>query len=184
MTTFPNPIKTRLSRNGNRNFITSVMLALAICLGWLTFPAAAQTAGQGSLQGTVTDSTGAVIGEATITATNIATNVATVRTTQDSGFFSIAPLAPGTYSVQVEANGFKTLVQDNMVVNALQIRTYNPVLTVGAASQTVTVSAAPPVLDTADATLGTIVENATYSNLPLQMNNAQRDPTAFGALSP
>ena len=61
---------------------------------------------------------------------------------------------------------------------------FNPVLTVGEASETVTVTAAPPVLNTTDATVGLVMENSTYSALPLQMNNAQRDPTAFASLAP
>ena len=66
----------------------------------------------------------------------------------------------------------------------MQVRTISPVLTIGAETQTVTVTAAPPVLDTADATIGLIVENSTYTNLPIQMNGGQRDPTAFGVLTP
>jgi len=147
-------------------------------------PAAAQTAGEGSLQGTVMDSTGAVVPSATITITNAATGVKTVRQCSSAGFFSIAPVMPGTYTVEVAAKGFKALVQDNVVVDAMQVRTITPVLAVGTETQTVTVTAAPPVLDTADATIGMIVENSTYSNLPIQMSNAQRDPTAFGILTP
>jgi hypothetical protein len=86
--------------------------------------------------------------------------------------------------VQVTAPGFKTMVQSNVVVDALQSRVFNPALSVGQETQTVEVTAAPPVLDTADATLGLTVENETYTNLPIQMNNAQRDPTAFGTLTP
>ena len=63
-------------------------------------------------------------------------------------------------------------------------RTIGPVLAVGTETQTVTVTGAPPVLDTADATIEMTMENTTYTNLPIQMNNAQRDPTAFGALTP
>jgi hypothetical protein len=144
----------------------------------------AQTAGDGSIQGTVTDSTGAVVPNATVSATNNATGVTTTRTTSSAGLFNIAPLPPNTYSLKVTATGFQTLVQNSIVVDALQIRTFNPVLQVGQASQTVTVTAAPPVLDTADATLGLTIENETYTNLPVQMNNAQRDPTAFATLTP
>jgi hypothetical protein len=143
-----------------------------------------QTAGDGSLQGTVTDPSGAVVSGATVTATNVATNVASVQKSSSAGFFSIAPLPPGTYSVTVAAAGFEKLVQQNVVVDALQIRSFNPVLKVGEASQTVTVTAAPPVLDTADATIGLTMENETYSNLPIQLNNMQRDPTAFATLTP
>jgi Carboxypeptidase regulatory-like domain len=148
-------------------------------------PASAQTAGQGSLQGTVVDASGAVIPDATVTITNRATGMKMTQSSTSAGFFNLSPVLPGTYSVQVEAKGFKTLVQENVVVNALQVRTFDPVLAVGTESQTVTVTAAPPVLNTADATLGLTIENDTYSNLPIQMTGSQkRDPTQFGSLTP
>ncbi len=169
---------------GNRVNFALATVALALCLLWTAMPAAAQTAGEGSLQGTVMDTTGAVVPHASVTITNVATGVKTVRESTSAGFFSIAPVLPGTYSVEIVAKGFKTLVQDNVVVDALQVRTISPVLAVGTETQTVTVTGAPPVLDTADATIGLTVENTTYSNLPIQMSNAQRDPTAFGVLTP
>lgn len=168
-----------------RECLSRAVFALSVALALFLAPElSAQTAGDGSIQGTVTDATGAVVPNATVTATNTATGVTTVRVSSSAGFFSISPVPPGNYSLKVASSGFQTLVQDNVVVDALQIRSFNPVLQVGTASQTVTVTAAPPVLDTADATLGMTVENETYSNLPLQMNNAQRDPTAFAVLTP
>jgi hypothetical protein len=166
----------------NRMCKVSFLLAVA----FIAIPGVlkAQTAGQGTISGTVTDSTGAVVPGATVIATNAATNVATERISTSAGLFTIAPLPPGTYSLSVEAKGFRTLKQDNLAVNALGVLSYNPVLTIGETSETVEVSAAPPVLDTATATLGLVMENETYANLPLQMNNAQRDATAFGALAP
>ena len=127
-------------------------------------PAAAQTAGQGSLQGTVADSTGAVIPNATVTATNTATSVATVQQSSSAGFFNISPLAARNLLRPGRGAGVQDAqVQDNVVVNALQTRVFDPVLTVGAETQTVTVTAAPPVLNTADATLGLTIENSTYA---------------------
>lgn len=182
MLTFHTGIKTRIRRSSIWALVSTFTIAL--CLAWLALPVAAQTAGEGSLQGTVTDSTGAVVPDATITATNAATGVTTIRAASSAGVYNLSPLLPGTYSLKVEAKGFKTLVQNNIVVNALQLRTFDPVLAVGATAETVTVTAAPPVLDTADATLGLTVENETYSNLPIQVNGQQRDPTAFGTLTP
>ncbi len=162
-----------------------IILTLTIGLGFSPQRAAGQTAGEGSIEGTVTDGTGAVIANASITVTNVATGVAVVRDSSSAGLYSVAPVLPGTYTITVSAKGFKTLVQDNVVVDALQTRGFNPVLNVGTATETVTVSTAPPVLDTADATIGLTMENKTYSNLPIQMTTGgQRDPTAFGALSP
>jgi hypothetical protein len=144
----------------------------------------AQSGGQGAITGTVTDSTGAAIPDATITATNAATNVQTTRTTSGAGAYSISPLPPGIYSVAVTAKGFKTLDQSNLSVDALNALGFNPVLSIGAATDTVEVTTAPPVLDTTNATVGLVMENSTYANLPLQMNNGQRDATAFASLAP
>jgi carboxypeptidase family protein len=91
----------------------------------------AQTAGEGTLSGTVTDGSGAVIPGATVIATNLATNVSAERITSSAGIFTIAPLPPGTYSLRVEAKGFRALKQDNLTVNALGTLNVNPVLTVG-----------------------------------------------------
>src|SRR5215472_3660405 len=72
----------------------------------LTAPAAwGQTGGEGAIEGSVTDSTGAVIPNATVTATNQASNVSTTRTSTSAGLFSITPLIPGVYTVRVEATG-------------------------------------------------------------------------------
>jgi hypothetical protein len=155
---------------------------LAILLAPLALKA--QTAGEGTITGTVRDSTGAVVAGATVTATDVATNVSTTRTTSSAGDYTIAPLPPGIYNLQVSAQGFKTLTQQNLSVDALNSLGFNPVLTLGEATETVVVTAAPPVLDTTNATLALVMENSTYANLPLQMNGAQRDPTAFGALAP
>jgi hypothetical protein len=168
-----------------RIYTASVALAAAVCLTWLTPSAAAQSAGEGSLQGTVTDTSGAAIPNATVTATNTATGISSTTKSTSAGFYTISPMNPGTYVVRIAASGFKTIDQQNVVVNALQSRVYDPVMSVGEETQTVQVTAAPPVLNTADATLGLIVENSTYANLPLQMSGQQqRDPTAFGTLTP
>ena len=173
---------SRLHKLAPAVFLMTILLIALVAAAPVTLWG--QTAGEGSLQGTVTDPTGALVSSATVTVTNTATNIATVALSSSAGFFNISPLPPGTYTVRIVAKGFEALVQDNVVVDALQSRVFNPVLTVGSATQTVTVTGAPPVLDTADASLGMIVENETYTNLPLQMNGAQRDPTAFGVLTP
>jgi Carboxypeptidase regulatory-like domain len=162
----------------------AALLLAIMSLFALPFTLKAQTAGQGTISGTVTDSTGAAVPDAIVTAINNATNVSSRRTSSSSGLFTIAPLPPGTYTLSVEAKGFRTLKQDNLVVNALGVLAINPALTIGEAAETVVVTAAPPALDTTTATVGLVMENTTYANLPLQMNNAQRDATAFASLAP
>jgi len=161
--------------------VFSLLILLAVAIAPTTL--IAQTGGQGAITGTVTDSTGAAIPNAKVTATNVATNVATTRSTSGAGAYNITPLPPGMYSIQVSAQGFKTLRQDNLSVDALNALGFNPVLTLGEATETVVVTTAPPVLNTSDASVGLVMENSTYAALPLQMNNAQRDPTAFAALA-
>jgi hypothetical protein len=148
----------------------------------------AQLAGTGAIAGTVTDSTGAVVANATVTVTSAETNETTVRTTTGAGDFNVTPLTPGVYTVTITAQGFRTFVQQNVTVNALQTVPLDIKLAIGQSIQTVTVSTAPPVLETTDATLGAVMDNQMYSSLPLLMgaggNADQRRATDFAALMP
>jgi hypothetical protein len=184
MKTFQRTTGTEKGCDRNLIRVALASFALVLSLIWTAIPASAQGAGDGSIEGTVMDMTGSVIPGASVTISNVATGISTVQKSSSAGFFNIAPVLPGTYTVQVTAKGFKMLVQDNVVVNALQVRTISPVLSVGAESLTVTVTGAPPVLDTGDASIETTIQNAAYSGLPIQMNGTQRDPTAFGTLTP
>lgn len=151
-------------------------------------PASAQLAGTGAISGAVVDPSGAVISGATVTAINSGTNVRTTRTTTSSGDYNVTPLTPGNYVVTVTARGFQKFRQENVTVNALATVTLNVKMTVGEATETVTVTSAPPLLDTTDATLGAVMDNEMYSNLPLLMgangNNDQRRATDFEYLMP
>ncbi len=164
----------------SKRCVSGLLLCSLIC----GVAALAQTGGEGAIEGTVADPTGAVIPNATVIATNKATNVSTTRTASSGGLYSTGPIIPGTYSIKVTAAGFQTYTQDNLVVDGLKTTGLNIALPIGSADQTVTVSEAPPQLETTNATLGGVMENATYSNLPLQMNGQQRDATAFATLIP
>jgi hypothetical protein len=69
-------------------------------------------------------------------------------------------------------------------VDALNVATVNLSLSVGVATDVVTVSEAPPQIESSNATLGSVMRNEEYSSLPLAMNAGPRDPTAFVALVP
>jgi hypothetical protein len=144
----------------------------------------AQTGGEGAIQGTVTDPTGAVVPKATVTATDQASGVATSRDTSSAGLYEITPLIPGIYTVTVSAPGFEATKQENIEVNGLSVTGYNVKLALGPSNDTVTVTSAPPQLQTESATVGGVITNATYEALPDIMNNQQRDPTAFATLEP
>jgi hypothetical protein len=161
-----------------------VLVAALVGCGLLVEPAMAQTGGQGAIQGTVVDATGAVVPNATIAAKNQDSGVVTTRVSSSAGVYTINPIIPGTYSVTASAAGFQSFKQQNLVVDALKVTGLNVTLTVGNTTETVTVTEAPPALDTTNATLGGVIENSTYTNLPLQMSGQQRDPTAFATLLP
>ena len=109
-------------------------------LGLMLQPAAAQTGGEGGIQGTVTDSTGAVIPNATVTAKNVDTGVTATRQTTGAGLYTISPILPGTYSVTATAQGFDTVKQEHLTVNALTMTPLDLTLSVGKAETEVTVS--------------------------------------------
>ena len=161
------------------------VVALMACVGLMLPVAMAQTAGDGAITGTVTDSTGAVVPNATVTAHNVATGVDTTRVTSSAGVYQISPIIIGTYSLTVTATGFGKFTQENIVINQNQIFGLNPVIKVGSQNDTVTVTEAPPQLDTANATLGDTISSSEFANLPLMVaGNQQRDITSFSNLLP
>jgi len=144
-----------------------------------------QTGGEGAITGTVTDATGAVIPNATVTASNDATGVATSRKTSSAGVYQISPLIVGTYSVTVSADGFQTYRQERITINQNQVFGLNASLKIGNQNTTVTVTEAPPALDTVNATLGGNISSQEFMDLPLLVaGNQQRDVTSFSSLLP
>ncbi len=161
-----------------------VRLFPGVCLA-MGMLAHAQIGGTGTLKGTVTDTSGAVIPGASVVATHVATGVEARRETTAAGLYLVAPLPPGTYKVAVSAQGFRTAVQDNVIVDALSTIEINLTLEVGTTSDSVTVNAAPPELNTADARLGQTMRNDMYTALPLSMGGGNpRNPAAFVYLMP
>ena len=156
----------------------SALLAclMAICVFALFGGSAlkAQTTSGGGIQGTVTDPTGAGVPKAEITATNTDTGVQTKKTSGSTGTYSIQPLQAGNYNVEVVAKGFQRLLQENVTVDNASMFGLTLKLTVGGENTTVTVTDAPPFLNTTDATLGGTIENELYSELPLSMSGCAR----------
>ena len=169
------------------NKVNAVNLELAApaVLLLITFPAVGQIGGSGSVQGVVSDPTGAVIPGATVVATNVATGVKTTRQTTDAGYYVISPLPAGEYTVTVSFGGFQTLVQERVIVDALSAVGFNATLKLGGSASEVTVSDTPPMLNTTDARLTQTIRSDAYTSLPLTMgSSAPRDPVSFVALMP
>ncbi|MGB8030397.1 MAG: carboxypeptidase-like regulatory domain-containing protein [Terracidiphilus sp.] len=126
----------------------------------------------GSIVGTVKDPQGAVVNTATIKATNTGTGFTRSAPTNGYGEFRVDYLPVGNYTVEVTATNFKTFVQKNVVVTVDLTQTLGVVLEVGAQTQTVTVTEAPPAVDTSDAELGKTISAAEIVGLPLVNRNA------------
>jgi hypothetical protein len=137
----------------------------------------AQLGGTGTIEGTVTDPSGAMIPGAKVTGRDLATGAEMVRFTTSSGLYTLAPLDAGDYVVTVTASGFETLVRENIHVDGMQVLALNLTVRMGSANQTVTVTSAPPLLDTSSATLGGTLENEIYQSLPLEMGGANGSST-------
>src|SRR5579862_6680592 len=151
----------------------------------LPFQLAAQLGGNGTIEGVITDPTGATVPGASVEATQVTTGVKSVRQTTEAGYYVLASMPPGEYTLKVTASGFETLVQEHVIVDALGTTAVNGTLKVGASSEQVTVSDTPPALDLADASMSQTVRNEVYMSLPITMGalgasaNAPRDPTSF-----
>ena len=134
-----------------------------------------------SIQGVVTDNTGAVIPGATLTLTNLGTNEVQVRTSDGAGVFNFNALPADTFSLVVERKGFQKKVLDKLAIIPEQPNSITVQMEVGAESQTITVDASTqPKLDTETADNGrTITENEVQ-----HMPAFQRDVTGLIQLAP
>lgn len=128
----------------------------------------------GTITGYVTDPSGAPIPGASVTATNLLTGVATNRATEPSGLYLITNLIPGTYSVAIEAKGFQHFVQENIVLSVDSKVTVDAHMVLGAVTQQLTVSSAPPMLKTEKADVSQILPERTIESLPTVGRNVTR----------
>src|SRR6266404_7764518 len=132
-------------------------------------PAPAQTVGE--ITGEVRDASGANIPGAAVTATNADTSVARSTVTNAAGIYSFPGLTPGVYQVKAAAAGFQTFVKSDILLQVQQTARVDFTLAVGQAAQFVEVTASTPLLNTEDATVGTVIERRRIVDLPLNGRN-------------
>lgn len=125
----------------------------------------------GTILGTVTDNTGAVIPSANITITNKATNVARTTVTNPEGTYSAPALQPGDYEVRAEVQGFRTLVRNATVLTGTNT-TVDLNMTLGESRQIVTVEAATAQVNYESNTVQGVIERQTIQDLPLNGRSA------------
>ena len=141
-----------------------------ISIGCLVFIICGLAWGQrdlATLTGTVADSSGAVIPNATVTITEVATGLTYSLVTDQSGVYTRPALKPGSYTVQVEAVGFKTTIQRDILLTAGDRVGANVVLQVGEATEHVDIVSSAPLLQTENTNIGGGLNSRATAELPL-----------------
>ena len=143
----------------------------------------AQIAGTASVQGTVTDSTGAVVNSASVALTNEATQVKRTTVSDSSGVYLFPALPIGTYDLTVTASGFKTYEQRGIVLEVGSSISINASLAVGSTGQTIEVKAEALALQTEDATFKQTIDHNEVDEMPLNGRQMTALITASGGSS-
>src|ERR1700736_266430 len=134
-------------------------------------PHSASAQATATLNGVVRDSSGAVLPQATVTLENTDTGTLRERLPNDSGLYVFVSVPPGEYVLKVRKDGFSTATQAGLHVLVDQASTQDFTLRVGSTQQSVTVEASSVNLETANATLGTVIESNQVRDLPLNGRN-------------
>src|SRR2546421_2327059 len=160
----------RLRRRANMREKKSIvkffapLFAAALCLALSATASAQSTA---TLQGSVTDQQGAVVPNAKVTVRLRATGAERTAQTDSEGNYQVASLQPGLYHVEVQAQGFQTQVADDLNVEVARTVVQTFQLTVGSVAQSVTVTSDAPVVETATTSFGTVINQRTVQEIPL-----------------
>src|SRR5258708_7722082 len=143
-----------------------ISLIVLLC----TFTAMSQVQ-NGQFSGTVTDPSGAAVPNAKVTITNQATNLSVTVMSNQTGSYSARELPVGTYKITVEASGFKTFADVNVVLNAGSIAHVDAKMALGEAREVVEVTSQEVAVNTEDSKLASTVSSTQIDNLPLNGRN-------------
>ncbi|MGH9158819.1 MAG: TonB-dependent receptor domain-containing protein, partial [Vicinamibacteraceae bacterium] len=153
--------------------------SMALLLAFLAWPAVGL--GQvAQITGRVIDATEAATPKAAITVTNEQTGIATRTTTDDVGYYVVPQLQPGTYHIDVQAAGFRSVTRTGVNLSVEQVARLDFQLEVGEVAEAVEVVGTPPLLESSRATVGQVIENKRILDLPLN----GRDPFQLATLTP
>ena len=149
----------------------SLRLLLGVfLLASIAFPVSAQTP-SGEISGVVTDSSDSVLPGVRVTLTNVATNAVRLTQTNEAGVYVFPALQPGTYTLKVELEGFSTAERSGITVQVGSAYRFPFSLSIGALTDVVSVVADTPVIQTQNASIGTVIENRSIVELPLNGRN-------------
>jgi len=158
-------IRSVISMRRRSQAVLLIGVAAALTFGSNTNLCAQGTTG--SITGNVTDSTGAAVVGATVTVTQTTTNSRHTASTSGEGSYTLPQLPPGQYSVKIDKASFESYMQNGVVLAIDQTVQVNAQLTVGSQSQTVVVTATGDTLQTADSSVGSLIDSQAIQNTPL-----------------
>src|SRR5215471_6918966 len=147
-------------------------LLLVLFLSLYSCALRAQTT-NGSIAGRVTDPSNASIPAAKVATVNTGTNFRYESATNGAGEYTLANLQPGTYRIEVEKSGFKKLVRPDVTLHVQDALVIDFELPIGSAVETVVVQAGAPLVNTASATVSTLVDQTFVENMPLNGRSFQ-----------
>ena len=150
-----------------RQFQRALVILVVVCFPITAFGQAVS----GTILGTVTDSSGAVMGHAKITIVNEGTGLTRTLTVDTNGEYTAPSLPTGRYTLIAEAAGFKTLTMSNVELGVDQRARIDLKLEVGTVTESVTITGASPLVQTSSSELGTTVTNEQIEALPLNGRN-------------
>jgi hypothetical protein len=153
---------------------------LSIVLLIATVAAASAQDFRGAVNGRITDQSGGVLPGVSVVVTNTETKVASTTVTNETGGYSVLYLAPGTYTVIAELQGFKKVARENVEVRLGDRLELNFKLDVGRMEETITVSAETPLLETRSASAGQVIDEKRIALMPLSDGN----PFVLARLAP
>ncbi len=159
-------------------------LVFALVTSLIIAGSAVAQVSRGTITGIVTDPSGAVVPGVAIKVTNRATGVTNMVTTNRSGAYTVPLLPTGKYSLTAQQKGFKTYSRTDISVPVGETVRVDVSLTVGAATEKVTVTAPAPLLKRDTSDLGTAINNQLVTQLPLTSFGDQRTPATFIQLMP
>jgi hypothetical protein len=147
--------------------------ALSLLSLLLSIPALRAQSTNATITGRVTDPSKALIADAKVAAINPATNFRYDTTTNTSGEYYLTNLPPGLYQVEIEKAGFKKLIKPDVTLHVQDAIELNFEMTIGSASETVTVEAGGPLVNTESGTVSTLIDQTFVDNFPLNGRSFQ-----------
>ena len=172
------------SHSLNGGPVSHMARLIVVVLFCILAPIAFGQGNLGGVTGVVLDSSGAGVPEARLTLTSIQTNSSHTALTDAAGAYTFRGIPPGTYRLETEKEGFKKYVQENVAVLTATVTTLDLNMSLGAVSESVTVSSASVALQTTTPEVSTVLERRAILDLPIQVGGSGATTAASGRRQP